>query len=446
MALCFLAGLVFITGGNIFGRGGYPLNVLYPDVEGLKPGAQVLVSGATSGSVVSISLKPQGVSVQLKIAPDVKIPADSTFSIGMGGLIAEPYVNIRRGHSSSYLQPGAVVTGSVPPSFDDMISDIRSSIQEIKKTFKNINTVLGDPETQRSLKAALNETPELVRSGTSAMKNVSGAAENISQLIAQTRGNISKTTANLAELSSNLNGFVGENRQTLTQSISDLSRILMRIDQFLAEFESDPNSVNGAGADVRRSIIKLGEAADQVGTLAHEIQSSLSSPSSQDGASDNPIRKIKDISARADRLLKSVEDISVKGRVGVHRVVSTGVDENDMLLDASLWVGKKSSPWAFAFGVEDVGDDGQTTVALGYGKEWGNLWGGVVRSHVGAGVLLNIWKGAFPLSGIYQWWDEDGGRWSAEGRLDLGKNWGIFYKRVKENPDDRESVGVSYRF
>jgi phospholipid/cholesterol/gamma-HCH transport system substrate-binding protein len=437
VALVLLSGLVFVTGGTLMSRKGYLLEATFPDAKGLAPGASVWVDGVDSGRVESLSLIPRGVLATLTIRKGISVPRDSRFSIETGGLLGEPFVHVRRGTASSDLAPGARAEGTIPPSLGQVMEEMRGSVAEIRATFSYLNEVLGDEETRKSLKAAIRGAPELIAGGRRAFGSVAGAAEDARGLVADTRIRIRLVGDRLALLSDNLNGVVTDNREEVRRLIANLRSVLGRWDVFLADF--DPEGISGR--DLKRAIVKVGDAAAQIESLTRTLEGSLSG----DGGG-NPVADLKRTVRQAQGVMTTLSEIQVKGEVGVHGVVAGQEGGNRALLDADLWIGRRSSPWGLVLGADDVGDDGGATAALGWRSSWVSLYGGVVRSDVGGGLRFDLSPAKLPLRLEGQWWDEEGGRWSAEGHLDLADHWSLYYKRVQGDPSDRESVGVSYRF
>jgi ABC-type transporter Mla subunit MlaD len=101
-----LIGLVFIAMMAFkFGRLGqglfqqyYPLTVTFPSADGLIKNSDVTLAGARIGYVADkpvISPGGTGVSVDIKILSNVKVPRDTTFAIGSSGLLGDKFVEIK---------------------------------------------------------------------------------------------------------------------------------------------------------------------------------------------------------------------------------------------------------------------------------------------------------------------------------------------------------------
>jgi len=107
-----VAYLSFSVGGLSYG--GHPDMPLYADFDeigGLKPRAQVVISGVKVGQIGSIRLD-QGyrARVQLDVDAALKLPIDTSASIMTAGLLGDRYVSLQVGGDNKLLQPGDQIT------------------------------------------------------------------------------------------------------------------------------------------------------------------------------------------------------------------------------------------------------------------------------------------------------------------------------------------------
>ncbi len=107
-----VAYLSFSVGGLSYG--GHPHMPLYADFDeigGLKPRAQVVISGVKVGQIGSIRLD-QGyrARVQLDVDAALKLPIDTSASIMTAGLLGDRYVSLQVGGDNKLLQPGDQIT------------------------------------------------------------------------------------------------------------------------------------------------------------------------------------------------------------------------------------------------------------------------------------------------------------------------------------------------
>ena len=94
---------------RVFGESGYVLYAEFDSVSGLREGADVEIAGVVIGRVEKIELKDYISTVKLRIAPDVRIPEDSTASIRTRGVIGDKFIEITPGGSDVFLKPGETI-------------------------------------------------------------------------------------------------------------------------------------------------------------------------------------------------------------------------------------------------------------------------------------------------------------------------------------------------
>jgi phospholipid/cholesterol/gamma-HCH transport system substrate-binding protein len=91
--------------------GGYELDARFSSAAGLVTGADVRVSGIKVGSVVGQKLDPKSFEaiVTLAIAPDVRMPKDSSAQITAEGLLGGSYVSLQPGGAEEMLAAGDTI-------------------------------------------------------------------------------------------------------------------------------------------------------------------------------------------------------------------------------------------------------------------------------------------------------------------------------------------------
>jgi len=87
---------------------GYVLKANFDRVDGVKPGADVRISGIKIGSVLSQKLDPKTylAEMRMSIDPSVKVPKDSAVKILMSGLLGDTYLSISPGGDDQMLKDG----------------------------------------------------------------------------------------------------------------------------------------------------------------------------------------------------------------------------------------------------------------------------------------------------------------------------------------------------
>src|SRR5439155_10989960 len=91
--------------------GGLSLYADFDEIGGLKPRAQIVISGVKVGQVASIALDENyRARVRLELDDRLKLPVDTSASIMTSGLLGDRYVSLQLGGESEILKPGDQIT------------------------------------------------------------------------------------------------------------------------------------------------------------------------------------------------------------------------------------------------------------------------------------------------------------------------------------------------
>jgi phospholipid/cholesterol/gamma-HCH transport system substrate-binding protein len=91
---------------------GYQLTAKFNNVDGLKDGGDVRVSGIKVGSIVTQRLDPQTFQavVTVSMDPSIKLSTDSVAQITSSGLLGDKYISIEPGNEDDLIPPGGAIT------------------------------------------------------------------------------------------------------------------------------------------------------------------------------------------------------------------------------------------------------------------------------------------------------------------------------------------------
>lgn len=137
LVLAGLAAIAFfalsIGGGTLIGRDTYLVKARFTNVGGLKPGANVAVSGVSVGKVESVVLDDAfSAIVGLRLQGGVKLPDDTIASIRTTGLIGDKFVALAPGGSLDDLAAGDLIVET------ESAVDLESLISRF--AFGNVNS------------------------------------------------------------------------------------------------------------------------------------------------------------------------------------------------------------------------------------------------------------------------------------------------------------------
>lgn len=93
------------------GSGGYEIKANFESIDGITTGADVRMSGIKIGSVVNQTLNPESYEavVTMTIAPDVKLPLDSSAKVTSDGLLGSKFIALEPGGDEQMLAEGGLI-------------------------------------------------------------------------------------------------------------------------------------------------------------------------------------------------------------------------------------------------------------------------------------------------------------------------------------------------
>lgn len=104
----------------------YPIKAQFYSANTLEPGGSVILSGVPIGVVRSIDLNTKTfmADVSLEVNKSIKLPKDSSFSIGSVGMTDSGSIMVHPGTSKEYLKPDSFITNTQPyASIEQQISN-----------------------------------------------------------------------------------------------------------------------------------------------------------------------------------------------------------------------------------------------------------------------------------------------------------------------------------
>ena len=87
---------------------GYVITATFSNIDGLKTGSPVRVSGVKIGQVLDFSLNPETFRaiVRMNINNDIKLPMDTVAIIASSGLLGDKFLTLDPGNEEEFLNPG----------------------------------------------------------------------------------------------------------------------------------------------------------------------------------------------------------------------------------------------------------------------------------------------------------------------------------------------------
>lgn len=196
LALFILAVFYIGSERNVFNRT-FTISAVFKNVEGLKEGDNVWLSGVKVGTVRNVTIVDEGkviVKLSLKDNQTEFIKKDATASIGSDGLVGNKIVVIRPGKVKSPIDHNDTINSLSPTDTQDLIniakdvgSNTRSLTDDLKIITAKINKgqgIVGELLNEGELSRDLRETIEALRI---ASHNTNQATVDLKKLVSEIR-------------------------------------------------------------------------------------------------------------------------------------------------------------------------------------------------------------------------------------------------------------------
>lgn len=340
---------------------GYKLRAVFADVNGLMPGANVLLMGVKVGRVTALYPQDRTVVVDLEITDrQTRILEGSHFKILNKGIIGEKNLEIFPPEDSS--QPTAVlaadstVYGETLPRLENAIEQANKAVIAFRELAESPDTKLALKDGMKNFETAFADLRDLIRHTDEVAVAAQGFVSSADSIAgALSPQDLQAIVRDIRHLSNGLNksyqALAGEGDQFdgAKGTLTNLKNLTARLEGIAAQVEqlsSDPK----LKADMKDLVANSRKVVTQVGTLAL-----------------NPPK----LSPRFD--LMGVQ------REPIHRSYGYGNFNFGLLTGAD----------AFQVGVEGIGDDNVWNVTWGKPDFLSDGLGfhlGMVRSKIGIGL------------------------------------------------------------
>jgi len=253
----------------------------YDSVLGLSAGGtQVYLNGFQIGKIESIERAAEGAEkmfvLEVSVKSGWKIPEDSRAEITAAGLLSTNVLNIRRGRSKTYLEPGDEIKSVEASNLMAELSDTAAGLNQfLKETMKpQIETIVGDLRGTIDQVNALLSSENTGRVG-AILRNLEDVSEEVQELtsgLGGTRAKLDGAIEKVGRLIADVGELIESNKEDLGASVTDLHESLealaRHIESIATNLEATTLNMNEFSRQIREdpSVILRGrESADAPG-------------------------------------------------------------------------------------------------------------------------------------------------------------------------------------
>ena len=290
VAIALTAILVIAVGGaSGFAWERYELKTAFQDVQGLKSGAIVRISGVEVGKVTRVELSGAGVEVGISIKKEnrSRVTTDSRASIGSMSLLGEPLIDVSSSLTGTPLKNGDTITSTKPPvQFSDVAATANEGVITATALLKDIRAgkgTVGKLFTDDALYKELNAFTESASAVTEAINHGRGTLGKLTN-DPQAYNELNAALANLRQMTDRINAGEGSLGQLLkddklaksltaaTANLETVSGRLTRGDNTAGKLLTDKelyDRLNSTANRVDELTRKLNEGEGTAGQLLH---------------------------------------------------------------------------------------------------------------------------------------------------------------------------------
>ena len=250
IALVIIATAIFIVGdlSVLFRKPGYSLNVAFDTVAGLEKRAVVRMAGVKIGYVKDIRLQGSRANILLIINSGIEVPRGSKATLASLGLLGEKHIELLPGAEPDSCQPGDILEGVPPVSFDQMGTMLLSIGNEFKEMSRIISELIGGEESRDNFRDTLSNlssfSSDLKEFFEVNKEELHEGIQGSSQAVQKFDKRVEEVSRNVDELIFMLKDVVGENRENIKINLDNIQKLIKEIEQSLKLLNESLEKIN----------------------------------------------------------------------------------------------------------------------------------------------------------------------------------------------------------
>lgn len=274
----FLSTVFYLGSENNYFNKTYTVSAVFKNVEGLKSGDNIWLSGVKVGTVKNVHIISEGqvmVNLSLKEKQNEFIKKDATAIIGSDGLIGNKIVIIRPGSSAQVIEDGDTINSFSPTDTQELFNiakEVGTNTQSITEDFKLIASRLNKGEG--FLGELLNEGPlsKDLRSTVSSLKSATDNTNRMTAELGSTVHKISKGDGLVNKLFTDTSyvstfegaltnvGQVSTNAKKMSEDLGEVTSKINSNDNALGVFLADTAFAN----DMKKTMVNTASASEKL--------------------------------------------------------------------------------------------------------------------------------------------------------------------------------------
>jgi phospholipid/cholesterol/gamma-HCH transport system substrate-binding protein len=254
----------------------YKLHLIMTTVSGLKPHADVMMSGVPVGNVVDTELLQDGraVDITVQILSKYQIRTNANFHIDALGFLGDQYIAVAPSTNSSapYLTNDATVIGEEPFNLQEAVKSTSGLLETAKATLKdldqaitNVNRTILNEQTLTNFGLAISNFYGLTADAGTLVRQIGGV------ITTNTEG-INATVKSLRAVSDKLDKMADDLHVIITTNSNDLGKAVANFRETSASLKETAEDLQ-RGKGVAGALLKDERMKAQVEDLIQNLNS-----------------------------------------------------------------------------------------------------------------------------------------------------------------------------
>jgi len=253
-----ILGFNFLKGKDVLKKR-KKIYAVFSDLGPLSKSNEVKINGYVIGSVYDLDAKDKlitGIVATINLTEDVNIPKDSRAYIS-SPLVGASFVNIEKGSSTEYLQPGDTLMTRIDAGIlDDVKAQLNPTLTRVRAVLDTLVTTLTGVNGFLSSDAKDNIHQTLA--------NLNRASSSLNGLLDNRTGPLAATLNNAREITANFKS----NNDSINRIISNATQFSDRLARIALQPTID--SLNMMISDLKASVAKISSKEGTLGALIND--------------------------------------------------------------------------------------------------------------------------------------------------------------------------------
>ncbi len=237
------------------------VQAVFPSVAGLDEKSPVRIAGVRVGIVDRIQLEGDRALVTLAVDRAVKLHEGARAEVTSLGLLGDKYVELLPGDPAApHLKRGTVLQGTSPVGFDQALKNVSGAFDNLEALTASLRQSLGSPEGERRL--------------TEIIENVRELTASIRDLVAANRTNVDATLANVRSFSESLKTELPRFADKLVALADDIDSLVKQnrgnVDATLGNVKELTAELRVTAENLNKITGKIASGQGSVGKLVNE--------------------------------------------------------------------------------------------------------------------------------------------------------------------------------